>query len=290
MLKNIADSISRQLNQTVVITKQQQLSGGSINQVSCITLDNGSNYLLKTQVGAAHSDIFQIEHDSLLLLKQAKTIKVPEPFIFDNDFLVMEYIQEGIKADDWQEQLGRNLALLHQVTQQETFGFHCNNYLGTSIQINSWKDDWLAFWRENRLEPQLKLLAERIGVDDSLLIKGKQLLANLEHWLGNATEAAVLLHGDLWSGNAVANEKGAPVILDPACYYGHREAEFGMMRMFGGFGRSCEAAYDEIWPFTDGYEERFRLYQLYHELNHLLLFGQAYYTAGLSSVNYLLQR
>lgn len=129
MLKEIADRISRHLNHTVAIVMQEQLSGGSINQVSCITLDNGSRYLLKTQAGAAYSDIFQIEHDSLLLFKETKTINVPEPIIFADDFLVMEYIPEGIKADDWQEQLGRNLALLHQATQQETFGFHCNNYL-----------------------------------------------------------------------------------------------------------------------------------------------------------------
>lgn len=121
------------------------------------------------------------------------------------------------------------------------------------------------------------------------MIKAEQLRANLEYWLGNITEPAVLLHGDLWAGNAMANDQGRPVIFDPACYYGHREAEFGMMRMFGGFGQNCEAAYAEIWPFTDGYEERFRLYQLYHELNHLLLFGQSYYMACLSSVNYLLR-
>lgn len=290
MLENIANSLGRHLKQTVTITEQQQLSGGSINQVSCISLDNGSKYLLKTQTGAVQSDIFQIEHESLLLLKEAKTIKVPNPIIFDDDFLVMEYIEEGITADDWQEQLGRDLALMHQRTQQESFGFHCNNYLGTSTQINSWNDNWLIFWSENRLQPQLKLLAERLGLEDPLMIKGEQLRASLEHWLGHISEPAVLLHGDLWSGNAMADDQGRPVILDPACYYGHREAEFGMMRMFGGFGPRCEAAYAEIWPFTDGYEERFRLYQLYHEFNHLLLFGQAYYSASLSSINFLLQR
>ena len=287
MLEQIANSIGRHLEQTIVITNQQQLSGGSINQVSCIGLDNGSKYLLKTQTGAAHLDIFQIEYESLLLLAEAKIIKVPDPIISGDDFLVMEYIQEGIKAKNWQEQLGRNLALLHQHTQQELFGFHCNNYLGTSLQINTWKEEWIAFWSKNRLEPQLKLLAERVGLDDPLLKKGLHLLDNLEFWLGQITEPAVLLHGDLWSGNAMADDKGGPVIFDPACYYGHREAEFGMMRMFGGFGPKCEAAYAEIWPFADGYEQRFRLYQLHHELNHLLLFGQAYYSSSMASLNAL---
>ncbi|MDG2089616.1 MAG: fructosamine kinase family protein [Gammaproteobacteria bacterium] len=287
MLEQIANSIGRQLEQTIVITDQQQLSGGSINQVSCISLDNGSKYLLKTQSGVAHLDIFKIEHESLLLLAEAKIIKVPVLIIYGDNFLVMEYINEGIKAKNWQEQLGRNLALLHQHTQQELFGFHCNNYLGTSLQINSWKEEWIAFWSKNRLEPQLKLLAERVGLDDPLLKKGLQLLDNLEFWLGQITEPAVLLHGDLWSGNAMADDKGGPVIFDPACYYGHREAEFGIMRMFGGFGPRCEAAYAEIWPFADGYKQRFRLYQLHHELNHLLLFGQAYYSSSLASLNAL---
>lgn len=113
-------------------------------------------------------------------------------------------------------------------------------------------------------------------------------MQRLDTYLDCVNEPAVLLHGDLWSGNAMADELGSPVILDPACYYGHREAEFGMMRLFGGFGPKCEAAYAEIWPFEPGFEQRFRLYQLYHELNHLNLFGHAYYAACDSSITSLL--
>ncbi|MBN4053472.1 fructosamine kinase family protein [Haliea sp. AH-315-K21] len=287
MLEQIANSISRYIGKTVSITNLQQLSGGSINQVSCISLDNGSKYFLKTQVGAVQTDIFQIEHDSLLLLAESKAIRVPVPLVYGDEFLVMEYIQNGSKATDWQEQLGRSLALLHQQSEHGLFGFHCNNYLGTSPQINTWKEDWLSFWAENRLEPQLKLLSELLGLEDPLIKKGYQLLERLDSWLDSIAEPAVLLHGDLWSGNAMADQKGNPVIYDPACYYGHREAEFGMMRMFGGFGEKCEAAYMEIWPFSDRYEERFRLYQLYHELNHLHLFGHAYYSTSMASLNAL---
>jgi len=285
MLEQVSNSISQALGQPVAILNQRPLSGGSINQVSCISLDNGSEYLLKTQTGSVLKDTFQIEHDGLLLLAQTKSIRVPAPLVFGETFLVMEFIQQGVKAADWQEQLGRELALLHQQTQQEKFGFHCDNYLGTSLQINTWNNDWLAFWRENRLRPQLKLFTEQVGLEDSLIKKGFQLLENLEPWLGQVAESAVLLHGDLWAGNAMADEKGAPVIYDPASYYGHREAEFGMMRLFGGFGPRCEAAYAEIWPFADGFEERFRLYQLYHELNHLNLFGDAYYTNCMTSID-----
>jgi protein-ribulosamine 3-kinase len=288
MLEQVAESISQSLGQTLNIISHRPLSGGSINQVSCIGLDNGSEYFLKTQRGKIAKNTFQIEHDSLLLLAQAKTLRVPRPLIFGKSFLVMEFISKGQKAADWQEQMGRQLALLHQSTQQLKYGFYCDNYLGTSLQINTWKDDWLSFWRDNRLEPQFKLFSEEAGAENSLIKKGHQLLEKLDSYLGQVKETAVLLHGDLWSGNAMADANGAPVIFDPACYYGHREAEFGMMRMFGGFGARCEASYAEVWPFSDGYEDRFKLYQLYHQLNHLNLFGNAYYADCMASIDALL--
>ncbi len=110
----------------------------------------------------------------------------------------------------------------------------------------------------------------------------------MDSLIGNITEPAVLLHGDLWSGNAAANEKREPVIFDPASYYGHREAEIGMMRMFGGFDARCETAYAEVWPLQGGSEERISLYRLYHELNHLNLFGSGYYQSCLTSINALI--
>ncbi len=109
----------------------------------------------------------------------------------------------------------------------------------------------------------------------------------LDELLGNADEAGVLWHGDLWSGNAAADENGEPIIFDPASYYGQREAELGMMRMFGGFGPVCEAAYQEVWPLQAGADERIKLYRLYHELNHLNLFGRTYYDSCLTTMGEL---
>ena len=114
------------------------------------------------------------------------------------------------------------------------------------------------------------------------------MLEKLDEILDADREPAVLLHGDLWSGNAAANENGAPVIYDPASYYGHREAEFGMMRLFGGFGPRCEAAYQEVWPFQPGHDRRIEVYRLYHQLNHLNLFGRGYYAGCLDTVRQLL--
>tara|TARA_R110000824_G_scaffold7892_3_gene35678 strand:+ start:22293 stop:23159 length:867 start_codon:yes stop_codon:yes gene_type:complete len=288
MLEQIADLISQHYEQELSIVNARILSGGSINHVQHITLDNGSEYVLKSRRGPVAETTFQIEYESLLLLAMPGLIRVPIPVLYGDDFLLMEFIRAGEKAQDWQEKLGRQLALLHQHTQQEKFGFSCDNYLGTSIQSNTWQTSWLDFWHSERLQPQLKLFSEQAGVEDPLIKKGNLLLDKLESYLDGITEAAVLLHGDLWSGNAMADQSGEPVIFDPACYYGHREAEFGMMKMFGGFGPRCEAAYAEIWPFQEGYEKRFRLYQLYHELNHLNLFGNTYYEACMSSIKHIL--
>jgi fructosamine-3-kinase len=127
-----------------------------------------------------------------------------------------------------------------------------------------------------------------MGSDDPLLTLGKMLLNQLDLLLTCEDEPAVLLHGDLWSGNAAANEKGEPVIFDPASYYGHREAEIGMMRLFGGFSRECEDAYQEVWPLQLGHDRRIEVYKLYHQLNHLNLFGNSYYNACLDTVRRLL--
>lgn len=200
----------------------------------------------------------------------------------------MEVIRFGNRNSTWPARIGEQLAQMHLKSRGERYGFYADNYLGTTKQNNSWTDSWLEFWRNQRLAYQLGLYAAIAPADDELLILGDKLLNRLEKLIGNIDEQAVLLHGDLWSGNAAADENGDPVIYDPASYYGHRETEIGMMRMFGGFGPECEAAYADVWPFEEGMEERLILYQLYHELNHLNLFGSSYYGACLSAIRKLL--
>ena len=288
MYQAIADAIRQHLEQSLGSIDVQPLAGGSINQVMRITLDNQTQYVLKTQSGRVAENTFQIEFDSLALLSAANAVRVPQALVAGDDFLVMEYILPGPRSADWEETLGRQLAMQHLNTRRDDYGFPCDNFIGTTVQINDWQSSWLQFWREQRLGSQLRRYAEQTG-RDSLVEKGERLMSALEDLLGAVQEPAVLLHGDLWSGNAMADQLGQPVLFDPACYYGHREAEFGMMRLFGGFGPRCEAAYQEIWPFAEGFENRFRLYQLYHELNHLNLFGRAYYSASMASIEALLR-
>jgi len=285
----IEAAISAQTDQEAQIAESKHAYGGCINDSRIVSLKDGHQFFIKTHHQAnSFPDFFKKEFKALQLLAKPDVIHVPKAIAYDDDFIVMEVFKEGVKANDWQEQMGRRLAELHKATQNLQYGFEENNYIGTTKQINNWSDSWLNFWREQRLAYQLKLFAEKTEQNDPLLKAGEQLLNKLDSLIGDITEPAVLLHGDLWSGNAAANEKGEPVIFDPASYYGHREVEIGMMRLFGGFDERCEAAYAEIWSLQQGAEKRISLYRLYHELNHLNLFGSGYYQGCLTSINALI--
>lgn len=285
----IESIITNATGQASRVTGSRATSGGCINDSQIVTLQDGREFFIKTHAGADDCPgMFETEFLALKLLAAPGVIHVPRPVAFGGDYLVVEAFREGARAADWEDQMGRRLARLHQATRQEQFGFEKDNYLGTTPQPNGWWENWTDFWREKRLGWQLELVAAKTSPDDPLLQSGRQLMDRLDSLLDGVREPAVLLHGDLWSGNAAANEQGSPVIFDPASYYGHREAELGMMRLFGGFGPRCEAAYQEVWPLEVGADERIALYRLYHELNHLNLFGRAYYQACMSTIRSLL--
>ena len=265
------------------------VSGGCINDSRVVTLEDGREYFIKISPGAApYPGMFEAEFTALTLLAEPGVIRVPRPVAFGEDFIVVEAFREGQRRDDWQELMGRRLAQLHQATRSDRYGFERDNYLGTTQQPNDWSGDWVTFWREQRLGWQLDLFARKVSADEPLLALGDRLLARLDEIIGGPDEPPVLLHGDLWSGNAAADENGEPVIFDPASYFGRREAELGMMRLFGGFGPRCEAAYDEVWPLAADADRRITLYRLYHELNHLNLFGRSYYQGCIATMESLL--
>lgn len=285
----IEAAISESTEQQAEFAESHIAEGGCINESRIVTLKDGRQYFVKTNPESKTCPgLFETEFEALLLLAKPNVIHVPKAISYTDDFIVLETFNEGPPAPDWQEKMGRSLAALHKATQTDRFGFEKDNYLGISKQINTWQEDWLTFWREQRLGLQLKRLAMITDKNDPLIIKGKKLMSQLESLLGDINESAVLLHGDLWSGNAAANEEGQPVIFDPASYYGHREAEIGMMRMFGGFDARCEAAYAEIWPLAEGAEQRISLYRLYHEINHFILFGYNYYRSCIRTIDSLI--
>jgi fructosamine-3-kinase len=191
-------------------------------------------------------------------------------------FLVLEHLElgRGGGAGAGYETLGRQLAALHRTVRPQ-FGWDRDNTIGSTPQHNRRDDDWRRFWRERRLGYQLELAATH-GHRGRLQQRGERLLAALPGLLAGHEPAASLLHGDLWGGNCAFLRDGTPVIFDPAVYYGDREADLAMTELFGGFPAGFYRAYREAYPLADGYEVRRTLYNLYHVLNHLNLFGGGY--------------
>jgi len=215
---------------------------------------------------AARADAFAAEADGLQALRLAG-LRVPEVVSQGVDgeraFLVLEYLELQSKGDF--AALGRMLAAAHRHTGPR-FGWNRDNYIGATPQQNGWCDDWSEFWRDRRLRPQLEL-ARKNGFD----LEEKNLL----ELLAGHQPPPCLLHGDLWRGNA-GFTPGGPVVFDPAVYYGDREADLAMTELFGGFPRAFYSAYHDAFPLPREYETRKHLYNLYHLLNHLNLFGGGY--------------
>lgn len=251
------------------------IGGGSINEAFRLEGTNGECYFLKLN-DARHYPMFEAEAAGLDALTATNTVRVPQPITHgiagDQSFLVLEYLELSSRGDA--RRLGAQLAALHRC-KQDQFGFARDNFIGTTPQPNAWKNDWIAFWREQRLGFQLRLAANN-GYGDQLQSPGDTLLDILPAFFAGYAPQPSLLHGDLWSGNHAFTADGAPTIFDPASYYGDRECDLAMTELFGGFPASFYAAYRAEWPLHEGYETRRDLYNLYHILNHANLFGGGY--------------
>lgn len=223
-----------------------------------------------------HADMLGAEAEGLKAIAQTGTVRVPDViatgFAEGAAFLAIEWLTIVDGGRD--AALGRALAALHAV-KAERYGWHRDNTIGTTPQANGWSDDWAAFFRDHRLLPQLELAAAN-GHRGTLQRDGGKLLERVSTLLAGHQPTASLLHGDLWAGNAGQLEGGTPVVFDPAVYYGDRETDLAMTELFGGFHADFYAAYHEAAPLPAGYEVRRTLYNLYHVLNHLNLFGTAY--------------
>jgi fructosamine-3-kinase len=227
--------------------------------------------------------MFEAEAEGLAELKEAGAIRVPDVYDVGTDadgaYIEMERFNLDRGGSRDAAALGEQLAALHRHTA-DLHGWHRDNTIGMTPQHNPQTDDWVAFFREHRLKFQLDL-AERNGYAGELQNLGNRLAERLEYFFEGYDPAPSLLHGDLWAGNwGVAD--GVPVIFDPAVYYGDRETDIAMTRLFGGFGAAFYREYERAWPLAAGSEERLELYKLYHVLNHLNLFGSGYLDQALS--------
>jgi protein-ribulosamine 3-kinase len=267
----------------------EAVHGGSINESHRWATSTGSPLFVKVAPAACRA-MFEAEAAGIEELRRANAVRVPRVLgiaVTESAVaLALEWIELGGASRASETALGEQLATQHRVTAR-AFGWHRDNTIGSSPQLNGWCDDWLTFFRERRLRPQLDL-ARSNGFRGRLQQRGEVLLSRLDRLLAPSNEPPALLHGDLWGGNWGTDACGAPVIFDPAVYYGDRLADIAMTRLFGGFGASFYAAYEAAWPLPAAAQSRIELYNLYHILNHLNLFGGGYLAQALSSIERLL--
>jgi protein-ribulosamine 3-kinase len=255
---------------------QRSVAGGSIHE--CYAWRCGAGTLF-VKVGARSARAtFDAESLGLAELARARALRVPQVIGCGQTeagaFLALEWIEAGSPDVRCEERLGEGLAALHRVSAAH-FGFHHDNLIGRTPQANGWTSDWAEFFRDRRLRPQLTLAAHN-GHGALLRERGARLLERVPALLAGHRPSASLLHGDLWGGNWLASAQGEPVVFDPAVYYGDREADLAMTRLFGGFGASFYRAYSAAAPLAPGWQARGELYNLYHVLNHANLFGAGY--------------
>lgn len=251
-------------------------TGGCINSGGTCISKQGA-FFLKWNDRQTFPGMFAAEANGLLLLRQATSIHIPRVIhcaeVASFQYLLLENISEAKRAADYWKNFGAGLAQLHQ-TSANTFGLDHNNYIGSLRQFNSQKTSWVEFFTELRLGTQLKLARDEGRIDNRLSKKFDILLNKMSDLL--MEESPSLLHGDLWGGNIMTNEKGQPSLIDPAAYFGNREIDIAMTSLFGGFDNIFLDHYNEVFPLLAGYADRLDLYNLYPLLVHVNLFGGGY--------------
>jgi len=271
LLESIRRTLYETLGESGEIKWIKKLAGGDINQAALISSGN-TRWFLKYHQNAPVG-LFAAEAQALMEISQQDCIRVPTPVTHGQNgktaWLLLEYLELG--PDGPHASLGEQLAAMHAVTYPQ-HGWSRDNYIGTTLQRNTCNADWSVFWRDNRLKPQLEM-ARTAGYGRSLLNNGERLLDCIDQLMDGHQPAASLLHGDLWAGNKAFTAAGQAVIFDPASYYGDRETDIAMTELFGGFGVDFYAAYRAHRALPEGYHVRRDLYNLYHMLNHLNLFG-----------------
>lgn len=274
LIRRLSAEISRVLDRPFHATASHETNGGCIHRA--IVLEDGAGrYFVKVDAATA-LPMFEAERNGLDALAHAGNFRVPQALgsgVIDGQaWLALEYLElQPVARREDAIALGHALAGLHRRTGSR-YGWHRDNFIGATPQSNAEENQWAHFFASRRLLPQIERATPHAA---SLRKKGEQLAEKLAAFFVDGQPQPSLLHGDLWHGNA-AFCGGRPALFDPAVYYGDRETDLAMSELFGGFPEAFYAAYREAWPLRDGHERRKTLYNLYHILNHLNLFGAAY--------------
>ena len=290
VFSSIKEAVSSVCGRDVTVEKKQAVHGGEANDAFELFLSGGKKLFMKSN-SVSNADFFRAEAEGITAIKTTGTLRVPEIYAMGTDgscsFLLMEFIERTGTMRDFWEKLGAGLAAMHKADTSAfvlggKFGLISDNYIGAGKQKNSPKESWTEFFAECRLRPQFELASGYF--DGTTIMKADRLLDNLDRFLYEP-EKPSLLHGDLWSGNFLPGENGEPVLIDPAVYVGCNEADIAMTELFGGFDKRFYSAYFETMGTVSGYEDRRDLYNLYHLTNHLNLFGSAYLSAVVRTID-----
>lgn len=273
---SVAEALSQKLGVHFADRPTTSVDGGSIN--SAFKYSSAARAVfVKVSNTANAAAMFDAEAEGLAALAAPQAIRVPQVIAHgpcsEGAFLALEWIEFGDSSRASEATLGEQLAWQHRSTQTR-FGFKRDNTIGVTPQHNAWCEQWPEFYRERRLRPQLELAASKGA--SQILDRGLRLCEQVPKFFASYTPAASLLHGDLWAGNWRCDQDGMPVVFDPAVYYGDRETDIAMTRLFGGFGPAFYAAYQSTWALDAGASSRVALYNLYHVLNHYNVFGGNY--------------
>lgn len=276
MWQAIEQAISSASGEDFKVLDSRSVAGGCINEAHYLQGEKKAFFVKLNRI--ERLAMFEAEAAGLRAIRATGTLRAPEPIATGADtqhsFLVLEHISFAGPQAAADARLGKLLAAMHRHSS-DAFGWEHDNTLGSTPQLNCWTQDWLTFLRQYRFGPQLTW-ARNAGLATTTTDRAEKLMEVLPALFANYHPQPSLLHGDLWSGNRATDSSADPVIFDPAVYYGDREADIAMTRLFGGFASGFYQAYQDSWPLDPGYGTRKDLYNLYHILNHFNLFGGGY--------------
>jgi len=288
MDSDVSTALCELIDPSTKISQVRPIAGGCISNAMRITLESdrlGHRTVFAKANATSFETNFRSEWDGLIALAAADSILVPKPIavgtVAERSWLITEWVETQLQLENFFEEFGRQLAELHRLTTGSLIGWPHDNYLGAAIQPNAATGTWVEFVAQNRIGYQLRWAIDQQRVNAKLRRQCEAIVAAMPELLAGRVDETSLLHGDLWSGNYLfgtvnENVAGVPVIIDPAVYYGCREAEFGMLKLFGSCPPEFYDAYQSTWPMADGWQRRTNVYVLYHLLNHLNMFGSGY--------------
>ncbi len=273
-LNHLLEALEPHVGSGCEVLEVEPVLGGDINTCYRIRL-NLTTVFAKTHTQASALTMYQAEATGLAALGAQPTLLSPTPYCQGQwqgtAYLLMSHLD--LQPGTHGAALGEGLARLHRHHCAKNYGFYTNNFIGASPQYNEWRPSWSEFWWQKRLLPQMTWALRNYPVLRDWILPLEAISLKL---LKAHQPPASLVHGDLWSGNAGVTMGGEPAIFDPAVYYGDREVDLALTQLFGGFSEAFYEGYTESWPLDPEFFNRAVLYNLYHLLNHLNLFGSGY--------------